>query len=54
MKHSITEIKTTLHGINRRLRDTEECITDLEDRILEITQSEQQKENRNFKKAKTI
>ena len=31
-------------GINSRLSDTEECISDLEDRIMEITQSEQQKE----------
>ena len=31
-------------GINRRLGDTELHISDLEDRIMEITQSEQQKE----------
>ena len=28
-------------GINSRLGDTQECISDLEDRIMEITQSEQ-------------
>ena len=27
-----------------RLGDTEECISNMEDRIMEITQSEQQKE----------
>ena len=41
---SITEIKLTVVGINSRLGDTEECISDLGDRIMEITQSKQQKE----------
>ena len=30
-----------------RLGDIEECISDLEDRIIEITQSEEQKEKKN-------
>ena len=37
-------MKNILEEINSRLSDTEECISDLEDRIVEITQSEQQKE----------
>ena len=37
-------MKTTPEGTKNRLDDTEECIRDLEDRIAEITQSEQQKE----------
>ena len=45
MKNSIAEIKNTLEGMNSRLSDTEICINPLEDRIMEITQSEQQKEN---------
>ena len=32
--------------MNSRLSDTEECINDLEDRIMEITQSEQKKEKK--------
>ena len=37
-------MKTTLEGINNRLDDTEERISDLVDRIIEITNSEEQKE----------
>ena len=36
-------MKNTLKGINSRLGDTKECTNDLEDRIMEITLSEQQK-----------
>ena len=43
MNNSIAEIHT-LERMNSRLRDTEEYISDLEDRIMDITQSEQQKE----------
>lgn len=39
----------TLEGINRRLNGKEKCISDLEDRITEITQSEQRK-----KKMRTV
>ena len=35
--------------MNSRLSDTEECISDLEDRIIEITQSKEQKEKQIFK-----
>lgn len=43
-------MKNTLEGINSRLNDAEEQISDLEDRVMEIAQSEQQKEKRIFKK----
>ena len=36
-------MKNTLEGINSRLGGTEEHISDLEDRIMEVTKSEQQK-----------
>ena len=49
----ITKMKNTLERINRRLSDTEECTRDLEDRIMETTQSEQQKEKQ-IKKKKTV
>ena len=44
LKNTITEMKNTLEGINSRLGDTKECIRDLEGRIMEITQLEQQRE----------
>ena len=44
MKNSITEMKNTLEGINSILGVTEEGISGPEDRIMEITQSEEQKE----------
>ena len=44
LENTITEMKNTLEGINSRLGDTEECINDLEGRIMKITQSEKQKE----------
>ena len=39
-------MKNILEGINSSLGDTEEYISDLEDRIMEITQSEQQKKDK--------
>ena len=42
-------MKNTLEGINSRLGDTEECISDLDDTIMEIIQSEQQKEKQMLK-----
>ena len=44
LKTTIIEIKNTVEWINGKLGDIEECTGDLEDRIIEITQSEQQKE----------
>ena len=40
IRNSIAEIKNnTLEGMNSRLSDTEECINDLDDRIMELIQS---------------
>ena len=44
LKNAVTKIKNTLEGINSRLDDREEWISDMEGRIVEITQSEKQKE----------
>ena len=46
MNNTITEIKNTLEGINSRTTEAEEWISDLEDRIVEITDTEQNKERR--------
>ena len=44
MNNKINEIKNSLEGINSRETDTEERISDLEDKIVEITITEKNKE----------
>ena len=44
MNNTITEMKTTLEGINSRITEAEERISDLEDRMMEFTAAEQNKE----------
>ena len=46
MNNTITEMKNTLEGINSRIPEAEEWISDLEDRMVEITAMEQNKEKR--------
>ena len=46
MNNTITEMKTTLEGINSILTEAEERIRDLEDRMVEFTAAEQNKEKR--------
>ena len=46
MNNTITEMKTTLEGINSRITEAEERISDLEDRMVEFTVMEQNKEKR--------
>ena len=41
--NTITEIKNTLEGINGRISETEELISKLEDRMVQITVKEQNK-----------
>ena len=41
MINTITEMKTTLEGINSRITEAEERISDLEDRMVEFTAAEQ-------------
>ena len=43
MNNTITEMKTTLEGINSRITEAE-WISDLEDRMVEITAMEKNKE----------
>ena len=49
MKNTITKIRNTLEGIKSRLMHTERCINDLEDRVMENTQAEQQDKKIIFK-----
>ena len=46
MNNTIKEIKNSLEGINSRITDAEERRSDLQDKIVEITTTEQNKEKR--------
>ena len=46
MNNTINEIKNSLEGINSRITEAEERISDLKDKIVEITTTEQNKEKR--------
>ena len=46
MNNTITEMKTTLEGINSRITEAEERISDLKDTMVEFTVAEQNKEKR--------
>ena len=46
MNNTITEMKNILEGINSRITEAEEQISDLEDRMVEFTATEQNKEKR--------
>ena len=45
LKYNTVDIKNSLDKLNHRVKMTEERISELEDRSIEITQIEQQKEN---------
>ena len=44
MKNSVTENKNTLDGINSRLEEVEQHISDLENRVTQSNQAEQERE----------
>ena len=46
MSNTISEIKNSIEGISNRITEEEEWISDLEDKIGEITTAEQNKEKR--------
>ena len=46
INNTINEIKYSLEGINSRITEAEEWISDLEDKIVDITTAEQNKEKR--------
>ena len=52
MNNIITEMKTTLEGINSRITEADEQISDLEDRMVEFTAGEQNKEKMKRKNEK--
>ena len=44
MKNTITKMKNMLERITSRLNNTEEFISELDDRVVKITEAEQKKE----------
>ena len=46
MNNTINEIRNSLEGINSGITEAEERVSDLEDKIVEITTAEQNKEKR--------
>ena len=46
MNNTITEMKNTLEGINSRISEAEEWISELEDRVVEITAAEKNRQKR--------
>ena len=46
MNNTINGIKNSLEGINSKITEAEERTSNLEDKIVEITTTEQSKENR--------
>ena len=46
MNNTKTKMKNTLEGVNSRITEAEERISDLEDRMVEFTAAEQNKEKR--------
>ena len=54
LENSFAETKSELKALKSRMNNTEELTSDLEDRIMEITQSGQQAENQLKKNRKVI
>ena len=46
MKNTITKIKNSLKATNSRIQEAEEWISEVEDRLVEITDAEQKRETR--------
>ena len=50
MNNTITEVKNTQEGINNRINEVEEWEGELEERLVEITDIEENNEKKNEKK----
>ena len=50
LENKQTEMNNTLEGINSRITEAEEWINELEDRMVEITKAEKNREKRRKKK----
>jgi len=47
MNNAINEIKNTLEGTNSRITEAEVRISEIEDRMIEINETERKKEKKN-------
>ena len=54
MNNLITEMKKTVEGIKNRIAEAVEWISELEDRMVEITAAEQNKEKRMKRNADSL
>ena len=54
MNNAITEIKSTLEGIKRRINEAEDRISAVEDTMVEIKEAERKKEKKELKEMRTI
>ena len=50
MNNTVSEVKNILEGLNSRLTEAEEQISELEDRMVEITAKKENKEKKKKKK----
>ena len=50
MNNAINEIKNTLEGTKSRKMETEDGISEVEDKMVEINEAERKKERKNQKK----
>ena len=46
MNNAINDIKNTLEGTNSRMTEAEDTINEVEDRLVEINESERKKKNK--------
>ena len=53
-ENPFVKMKSKLKAMNSRMNNAEECISDLEDTIMEITQSEQQTKSQILKRMKIL
>ena len=51
MNNAINEIKTTLEGTNSKIMEAEEKISEVEDRMVEIKETERKKELKEMRTA---
>ena len=51
MNTTITEMKNTREGINSRITEAEEWLSDLEDRMVEFTATKQNKDQKEMRTA---
>ena len=49
MNNTITEVKNTLDRINNKINEAEEWVSELEERLVKITATEENKEKKNEK-----